>query len=379
MTQKSLHWDGASLGDADALTVNAADGIGWRLGNTDYESPFVDLALRMILNGTGNRGVLKNWANELAVAGVATPVTVATGGAIVYGMPYENTLVPVNVAVPTPTNDTRYDYIVLRRDWTAQTVRVTRIAGVEGGGIPALTQSPAPSGTGIYDVPLATLSIDIAGVITVTDAREFCLFGTVPGPDSIGTTQITNSTADWADRETRTCRYFIGGGDLRPTTAAGQFTPSTGTTITWTGASTWDGGATTQGWQLTGSRYEGVYGSLSLPPNYAGGDITSYVWWAANAGIASTFYIRTNCGMWNSGGYWLWYNVATQSSVYINETLVANDWYRTGGATILETVNSQLLTYWPDMTLVYVVNWDNSAGAEDMNILGVELIYTGYV
>jgi len=378
MTQKSLHWDGASIGDADTLTVNAADGIGWRLGNTDYESPFVDLALRMILNGTGNRGVLKNWANELAVAGVATPVTVATGGAIVYGMPYENTAV-VNVAVPTPTNDTRYDYIVLRRDWTAQTVRVTRIAGVEGGGIPALTQSPAPSGTGIYDVPLATLSIDIAGAITVTDAREFCLFGTVPGPDSIGTTQINNDAVDWADRETRTCRYFLAGGDFRPATAAGQFTPSSGTTVTWTGAPTWNGGATTQGWQLTGSAYEAVYASFSLPPNYASGDITTYVWWVDNSGAASTFYMRSNCVMFNSESTWLWYHVGTQESTYINETLVANDWYKTEGVTIESTVNSQALTYWPDITLFYVINWYNSAGAEDINILGAELIYTGYV
>ena len=153
MAQKSFHWNGASIGDADALTVNAADGIGFRLANTDYESPFVDVGLRMLFNGDENRGVLSNWLNELAVAGVATPITVATGGAVVYGMPYENTAI-VNVAVPNPVTDTRQDTIVLRRDWAAQTIRITRIAGVEGGSAPAITQSPAPSGTGIYDIPL---------------------------------------------------------------------------------------------------------------------------------------------------------------------------------------------------------------------------------
>ncbi|NIV37525.1 MAG: hypothetical protein GWN58_51340, partial [Anaerolineae bacterium] len=54
MTQRSFHWNAASLGDADTLTVNAADGIGFRLANEDYESPFVDVGLRMLFNGDGN-------------------------------------------------------------------------------------------------------------------------------------------------------------------------------------------------------------------------------------------------------------------------------------------------------------------------------------
>lgn len=382
MTQRSFHWDGASVGDADALTVNAADGIGYRLANEDYESPLVDYGFRMLWNGHGNRGVLKGWLNELAVTGVATPVAVNTGGAIVYGMPYENT-VSVNVAVPSPTTDTRQDRIVLRRDWSAQTVRITRIAGVEGGGIPAMTQSAAPSGTGIWDIPLATLSVTTGGVITVTDAREYCLFGTVPGTGAIGTTQITDSSVDWADRETRTCRHWLAGGDFHPVVNAGDFTPSSGTTVTWTGAPTWTGAANTQGWELTGSAYEGVYASFSLPPNYASGEITSYVWWVDNGGIASTFYIRTNIPVFNSDFDWAWYAAATQSSVYINETLVASDWYRTQGATTylttIPTGATKTIAEMDDLTLFYVINWYNSAGAEDINIMGVELIYTGYV
>lgn len=378
MTQKSFFWNGASVGDADAYTR----GGGYHLANAAYESPFVDIMLRALFNGDGNRGVLRNIGNELAVAGVATPVTVDTGGALVYGMPYENTAV-VNVAVMSPTSDTRQDRIVLRRDWTAQTVRVTHLAGAEGGGLPALVQSPAPDGSGVYDVPLAALSVTTGGAITVTDEREYCQFGTVPGPLSIGTVQIANNAVDWTDRETRTCRLFLGGGDLHPTTAAGQFTPGFGTGITWTGASGWDGGGNTQGWRLQGSRYEGVYATFTLPANMVPGDMTSYVWWTANAGVASSFSMRTAALMFNNEARWLWWHVGTDAYETINSTLVANNWYRSVGP-VME-LTSQLtglgkpLYRAGDLTLFYVAYWDNATvGAEDINVLGIELVYTGY-
>ena len=380
MAQKSLHWNGASIGDADALTVNAADGIGFRLANVDYESPFVDIGLRMLFNGDENRGVLKGWLNELVVAGVGTPITVGTGGAIVYGMPYENTTVAVNVAVPAPTTDTRQDTIVLRRDWNAQTIRITRIAGVEGGSPPAITQSPAPTGTGIYDVPLATISVTTGGVITVTDTREYCLFGGVPGDDSMGTTQLTNSSIDWADRETRTTRMFLGGGCLQPMNAGSFWYNYTSNVIT-TAAPTWNGAANTEAWQLNAPTYEGVIGRLALPfPDYATGDITSYVWWTANAALASTFYMRCAAQFHATTGDGYYYGMGSPSSVYVSETTVQHQFYRTAGLTIADSWTFVDL----DPTAVptdveYLAYWYNSAGAEDINILGVEFVYEGYV
>lgn len=366
MTQKSFHWDGASTGDANTFTVNAADGIGYRLANEDYASPFVDTGFRMMFNGDENRGVLLNWLNELEVTGVGTPVSVNTGGAIVYGMPYENTAA-VNVAVPSPTNDTRQDRIVLRRNWAAQTVRITRIAGVEGGGVPAMTQSPAPTGSGIYDVPLATLSITTGGVITVTDAREYCTYGGVPGADSIDTAQLTDSSIDWADRETRTMRYFLGGGCLEPALAGGGIFPGP---ITPTAAPTWNGGANNQAWQLNAPTYEGLVGDFVLPADYAGGDVLVYIWWVANGAIASTFYLRATC-QYHYDDYWGY--MTGSASTYIDETTVANAFYRTAGLTLVESLLD------PDYVYHYFVYWYNSAGAEDINIMGLEFQYEGYV
>jgi len=387
MTQRSFHWDGASVGDADALTVNAADGIGYRLANEDYESLLVDYGFRMLWNGDENRGVLKGWLNELAVTGVATPVAVDTGGAIVYGMPYENT-VSVNVAVPSPTTDTRQDRIVLRRDWSAQTVRITRIAGVEGGGVPAMTQSAAPSGSGIWDIPLATLSITTGGVITVTDAREYCQFGTVPRLDSMGTTQLTNDSVDWADRETRTCKQWLLGGDLLPLNAVSGWNFDSNV-FSNTVAAVWGTGASsTQGWRANGvaTGGVGVAAHFTLPPNWVPGTgFTSHIWWTCNSAIASTFYVRGDFGMWASNqsndpyGNFAPYSASyAYASTYISETPVLSDWYRETGPYFPDSAAASFSDFL-DLTVSIVLWYNNSAGAEDMNILGIEIDYTGYV
>jgi predicted phage gp36 major capsid-like protein len=86
-------------------------------------------------------GIIAGVGGELAVSGTASPLTVASGAAFVNGKFYRNTA-SVSVAVPTPTSATRIDRIVLRADYTAQTVRITRLAGTEGSGSPPpLTQS----------------------------------------------------------------------------------------------------------------------------------------------------------------------------------------------------------------------------------------------
>jgi hypothetical protein len=105
----------------------------------------------------------------LAVSGAASPVSVATGAALVYGLPYENTAI-VTQAIATPSVGTTGHRIALRASWAAQTVRVVDIASADGtAAIPALVQSPGVT----YDIPLATLTITTGGVITVTDARVF--------------------------------------------------------------------------------------------------------------------------------------------------------------------------------------------------------------
>lgn len=119
-------------------------------------------------NATNLGGVFPDYQNELAVSGSSSPVSVNTGAGLCYGIPYFNTA-SETVAVPTPSTATRIDRIVLRADWSAQTVRITRIAGTEGGGAPSLIQSAGTT----WDIPLAQASITTGGVITLTDQREW--------------------------------------------------------------------------------------------------------------------------------------------------------------------------------------------------------------
>lgn len=117
-------------------------------------------------------GVLLGELNELFAApafGGIGPVTVSTGRALAYGQRHEaDASVVVTVAIPASA--TRIDRIVLRKAWAAQTVRITRIAGVEGSGVPpALTQTAGV----VWDTPLWRASITTGGAITMTDERQW--------------------------------------------------------------------------------------------------------------------------------------------------------------------------------------------------------------
>ncbi len=165
MAEFSIFWTTGTSGD----------------GTSTYTETQLTDWLRRVFNGGPNQGVLKGFLNGLAVSGVASPVDVATGGASVYGFPYENTAV-VTVAIPTPSVSTRVDRIVLRASWAAHTVRITRIAGTEGAGAPAITQTPATT----YDIPLAQVSINTGGVITVIDERQWLRPNVMPPSDFEG-------------------------------------------------------------------------------------------------------------------------------------------------------------------------------------------------
>lgn len=160
MTEQSFFWPTTGTGDGTAGGVSTAQMTLW---------------LRSIfrpVSGGNEGGVNPNYLNGLAVSGSASPVTIATGAAHVYGFPYVSDGA-VNVAVPTPSSATRVDRIVLRVNWAAQTVRVTRIGGAEGGGAPNLVQTPGTT----YDIPLAQVSITTGGVVSVTDQRVFLKVG----------------------------------------------------------------------------------------------------------------------------------------------------------------------------------------------------------
>lgn len=153
MAEKSIFWTTGATGD----------------GATSYTQSEVIRWMRQLwLGDNTDEGVMKNYLNELSASGAVSPVAVNTGAAVVYGFPYWNTS-SVNVAIPTPAGSTRIDLIVLRADWTAQTTRITRIAGTEGAGPPALTQTDGV----LWDVPLWQASITTGGAITLTDTRVY--------------------------------------------------------------------------------------------------------------------------------------------------------------------------------------------------------------
>lgn len=364
MTQKSFFWNGASLGDADTWTPAG----GYHMANEDYESPWVDIMGRALWNGDGNRGVLANWLNELAVTGVATPVAVDTGAAIVYGLYYENDA-SLNVAVPSPSSDTRYDMIVVRRDWAAQTARITRIAGVEGSGIPAMIQSAAPDGTGIWDIPLASLQVTTGGVITVTDAREFVTFTIYPQDDAFATAHLTNESIDNNARATRTKWKFLGGGNMQPSGNgfSAQFSYSAIARLLGGSARfVWQSAAVSEeGWTSVSTADPMAQWSFKVPDDWVSGDIDIYLWW---------MFDGSGLGQVNSA--WQHYSpggTVTYSGDY--ETAVCST------AVVNGTVGRDQLMSVTNLTggeiILYAIEADSSATAS--LILGLELNYTGYL
>jgi hypothetical protein len=117
-------------------------------------------------------GVAPGYLNTFNGTTATNQVTIATGGAMVDGRQYRNDTA-VNVAIPSAVGggNTRIDRIVLRANWTAQTVRIFRIAGTDAASptAPAITQT---SGT-TYDIMLYQALVNTAGSVTLTDERSF--------------------------------------------------------------------------------------------------------------------------------------------------------------------------------------------------------------
>lgn len=134
-------------------------------------------------------GVAAAYLSALACsANGANTLRTAAGGALVDGKAYYNDAnVDTNIPSAVGGGNTRIDRIVLRADWTAQTVRITRIAGTDAGSptAPAITQTPGTT----YDIKLCQVLVDTSGAVTVTDERVFAQVGASNGlADSIVST-----------------------------------------------------------------------------------------------------------------------------------------------------------------------------------------------
>jgi len=155
MTEKSLFWTTGGAGDG-ASTYTRSD---W------------GKAFKIVASCRASEGVAPNFSNECvgSVPGTNT-ARIGTGAALVDGKPYENSA-PVDVTIPSAVGggNARIDRIVLRANWTAQTVRITRIAGTDAVSptAPAVTQTSETT----YDIMLYQALVTTAGVVTLTNER----------------------------------------------------------------------------------------------------------------------------------------------------------------------------------------------------------------
>lgn len=155
MTQFSYPWAGEATGDAGAYSDDQWSDA-WR---------YIFMRDRTV------EGVIRGVDNMLEVTGVTSPVSIDTGVALVDGKIYTNDA-SVDIAIPTPSaGNSRIDLIVLRKDWSAQTVRIARVAGTEAASpsAPSVTQT---DGT-LWEIKLAEVLINDSGVITITDMRDW--------------------------------------------------------------------------------------------------------------------------------------------------------------------------------------------------------------
>jgi hypothetical protein len=155
MAETSWFWGGLVTGDASLAPYS--------------DGEFSDLYSIMFTSDPATQGVIFGYLNELIASGTVSPVAINTGAGIVDGKLYINST-SVNVTIPMPSLSTRIDRIVLRKNFAAQTVRITLISGVEGGSEPALVQTPNTT----WDIPLCAVSISTLGAITLTDERVYC-------------------------------------------------------------------------------------------------------------------------------------------------------------------------------------------------------------
>lgn len=124
---------------------------------------------------SGSEGVAPGYLNELEVTQAgANAVEVNTGGAVVDGKPYLNSAVKeVNIPSAVGSGNTRIDLIVLRADWTAQTVRITVIEGTDAAN-PSAPEPTNDSGN-VKDVVLGEVLVNTSGTIIISPTIQWAV------------------------------------------------------------------------------------------------------------------------------------------------------------------------------------------------------------
>ena len=160
--ERSMVWTGTSVGDHGPYSAD----------------DWTDAWALFFLYDKATEGIIptadSEFSGKLAVTNSpTTTLTMTNGAALVDGNLYWNlSSKTISSGLAGPGSGTNYWRVVLRKNRTAQTVRVT-LLGPETGGYPALTQSAS----GYWDLPLYRLAITSAGAATLTDDRAWA-----PGP-----------------------------------------------------------------------------------------------------------------------------------------------------------------------------------------------------
>jgi hypothetical protein len=169
MAENSLFWGGTTIGDCGPY-------------NNDEFSDFIT---KLLLPDRTTEGILIGVDNELAVTNPAgLTISVDTGAALVDGKLYENTAAWTD-AVVAPVSGINYYTLVLRKDFSLQTVRLELLA-------PSLVGYPTPTQTdGItWEIIVAHIKITDASVITIGNDASYCEFG--PGFSGVRLIQTTD-------------------------------------------------------------------------------------------------------------------------------------------------------------------------------------------
>jgi len=146
MTQISRPWSGTSTGDAGAYS----------------DDQWATTWAKMIGFGanSANRGVVRGVDDDLRVTAqspASNAVDVNLGSAVVQGKWYENTAVESFTISANGSGNPRIDTIILRADYTAQTVRLVLLTGTPAAtpAAPTLTQTAGVT----WEIPIADIEV----------------------------------------------------------------------------------------------------------------------------------------------------------------------------------------------------------------------------
>ena len=172
MVEMSYFWGGTTVGDHGTYT----------------DDQFSILLRALFQDDLTSQGVIHGKLNELAVTNpVGTTIRVASGLAMVDGKLYSNGA-DVDLTVVAPGGGSNYYTIVLQKDFVTQTIRIVKL-GPDAGSPPVVTQTDGV----VWEISIATVRITSAGVITVTDTRDFCHFTGMISTDMMDAASITSS------------------------------------------------------------------------------------------------------------------------------------------------------------------------------------------